>query len=74
MSDDVYRVRSEACQALAKLSEIAATNEVMVALINATHDEDSDVRWNACESLGMLGEKAATKEVIAAMINETRDR
>ncbi|CAF5222867.1 unnamed protein product, partial [Rotaria magnacalcarata] len=52
MSDDIYRVRSQACQALAKLSEIGATNEATVALINATRDEDSDVRSKACGSLG----------------------
>ncbi|CAF4941461.1 unnamed protein product, partial [Rotaria socialis] len=62
-----------ACEALGKLGEKAATNEVIAALINATRDEDSDVRWNACQALGKLDEKAATNEVIAALINATRD-
>ncbi|CAF1471870.1 unnamed protein product, partial [Rotaria magnacalcarata] len=45
----------------------------MVALINATRDEDSDVRSKACGALGRLAEKAATNEVMTALINATRD-
>ncbi|CAF2046557.1 unnamed protein product, partial [Rotaria magnacalcarata] len=66
-------IRMNVCKVLGNFGEDAATNEVISALINATHHEYWEVQIQACEALGKLGEKAATNEVIAALINATRD-
>ncbi|CAF2140697.1 unnamed protein product, partial [Rotaria magnacalcarata] len=66
-------VRWVACYSLVNLGDIAATNEVILALLDAARDDDRDVRWRAHEALGKLGEKATTNEVIAALLDALRD-
>jgi HEAT repeat protein len=58
-----------ACEALGKIGEKAATNEVITKLVSALGDESDEVRRNACEALGKMGEKAAMNEVITKLVS-----
>jgi HEAT repeat protein len=69
----VPRVRANACSALGKMGEKAATNDVISKLESALGDESDDVRGYACEALGKMGEKAATNEVITKLVSAVED-
>jgi HEAT repeats len=72
LGDKSEDVRGNACKALGKMGEKAATNEVISKLVSALGDESEYVRGNACSALGQMGEKAATNEVftnLAYLIN-----
>ena len=66
-------VRRDACIALGKIGEKAATNEVISQLVKALRDEKEIVRRDACIALGKIGETAATNEVISQLVKALRD-
>ncbi len=66
-------VSVNACQALLKMGEKAATNEVISKLVSTLGDESETVRRNACEALEKMGEKAATNEVISKLVSALGD-
>jgi HEAT repeat protein len=68
LGDESKDVRRSACQALGKIGEKAATNEVISKLMSALGDESEDVRESACEAVRIIGEKAATNEVISKLV------
>ena len=45
----------DACEALGKMGEKAATNEVITKLVSALGDQSEYVRSSACEALGKDG-------------------
>jgi hypothetical protein len=49
------------------MGEKAATNEVIIKLVNAVADKSEWVRESAYKALGKMGEKAATNEVITKL-------
>jgi vesicle coat complex subunit len=69
LGDESEDVRSSACEALGKMGEKAATNEVITRLVSALGDESEDVRWSACDALGNIDKKAATNEVITKLVS-----
>ncbi|CAF1385635.1 unnamed protein product [Adineta steineri] len=73
LDDEDTIVRSFACNALEKMGEKAAMNEVITKLASALEDNSGWVKASACEALGKMGEKAATNEVIAKLINTLED-
>ena len=56
-------------QALGKLGEKAATNEVITKLVSALENEREWVREMACATLEKMGEKAATNEVVSKLVS-----
>jgi hypothetical protein len=74
VGDESDDVRKRACEALEKMGEKAATNEVITKLANAVGDESDDVRKRACEALEKMGEKAATNEVITNLVSGLADK
>jgi len=76
LGDQSDSVRGDACEALGKMGEKAATNEVISKLVSALRDKSERVRQYACEALGNMGEKAATNEVmnnLVVLMNDKRD-
>ncbi|CAM4964177.1 unnamed protein product [Rotaria socialis] len=61
-------IRTDACIALGKISENAATSQVIDRLVVTLADQDDQVRRSACSALGAMGEKAATSEVIDRLV------
>ncbi|CAF4847927.1 unnamed protein product, partial [Rotaria socialis] len=68
-------VRNNALEALLRIGELAATNDVIKALtkVIANKNNVAVVRSTACEALGRMGEKAATNEVIEALTKAIED-
>lgn len=64
LNDQKNEVRSEACVALGKMDEKAATNEVINRPLVLLDDTNVEVRRSARNVLGGMGENAATTEVI----------
>ncbi|CAF3515172.1 unnamed protein product [Adineta steineri] len=56
-------------QAVCKMGEKVATNEVIKKLIILLGDTNSSVKRNAVEALGRMGEKAVTDDVINELVN-----
>jgi HEAT repeat protein len=73
LGDENETVRGSACQALGKIGEKAATNEVISKLVSALGDENAGVRVDACQALENIGEKAATNEVISKLVSALGD-
>jgi len=67
-------VRWGAYEALGKMGEKAATNEVVDKLVSAVGDKDFMVRESACRALGNIREKAATNEVIDKLVSALGDQ
>ncbi|CAF1346448.1 unnamed protein product [Adineta ricciae] len=65
--------RSYACEALGKMGEKAATNEVITALIDTLRDEDKYVASCSCDALGNICEKVASDEAIIGLIGALHD-
>ncbi len=66
-------VRMNACQAVVKMGEKAATTEVIIKLVSVLEDKNDGVRRTACEALGNMGEKAATPAVITKLVSVLGD-
>ncbi|UJR07147.1 hypothetical protein I4U23_011435 [Adineta vaga] len=66
-------LRSYACEALGKMGEKAATNEVITALIDTLRDRDKYIASCSCDALGNICEKVATDEVIIGLANALHD-
>ncbi|CAF3727280.1 unnamed protein product, partial [Rotaria socialis] len=62
------------CDALGRLGEKAANEEVIKGLFTALIDKECDVRACACNALGRLGEKAASEEVIKGLLIALSDQ
>jgi len=61
-------VRSRALDALEKMGDKAANEQVISSLLSLLRDPDSDVRKLAVYALGEMGDKAANEQVISSLL------